>query len=115
MTNKYNENHSSEIAHFGQILQSGANGIYISGQADLNDVQFVAPYGIRSKPAVNKQVLIIPSSEQKYAVPGVVCTVDDLNSGEIELKASSGAYIKLKSNGEVIINGMRITAQGTIA
>ena len=96
-------------------MQSGANGIYISGQADLNDVQIIAPYGIRSKPVVGKQALIIPSSEQKYAVPGVVCTLEDLQSGEIELKASSGAYIKLKSNGEVIINGMRITANGQIA
>ncbi len=114
MTNRYNENTSSEASHFGQILQSGSNGIYISGQADLKDVQFVAPYGIRSKPIVSGQAFIIPSSEQKYAVPGVSYTVDDLQSGEIEIKSSGGAYIKLKSNGQVIINGLTITPSGKI-
>lgn len=45
---------------------------------------------------------------------GVACNTDGLLPGELRLGSPDGAYIHLCQNGEVVINGLRISPQGQI-
>ena len=43
-----------------------------------------------------------------------VLDMSKLESGEVELRSLGGAYILLKNNGDVVINGLVINRQGVI-
>ena len=79
------------------------------------NMQFLSPYGYQSNPQKGTNLLILDSGQGSKICAGTTTTTDvSLKTGEIKIIASSGAYIKLDKNGNVIINGLLITKDGRI-
>lgn len=75
--------------------------------------QMLLPYGYFSRPPVNTKVygLAVEGVDMILGTQGAPSAVA---TGEILLKASSGAFIHLKSNGTISLNGLIIGANGTM-
>jgi phage gp45-like len=72
-----------------------------------------APYGFCSYAPSGEKALIIPTNSGDAAV-GYKMSVRYIMPGEVMLFSQGGAYITLKNDGSVIINGLTITPEGTI-
>ncbi|MGI6270640.1 MAG: hypothetical protein ACOYKJ_08960 [Candidatus Howiella sp.] len=110
-----------------QLLPEGReNGLYgvietdAAGRLFLNDGRplplsgVLTPYGYLALPAVGSAGRAAPDGEDGYLLAGVIAAAEDLEPGEIRISSAGGAYILLKNSGEVIINGMKIGADGQI-
>lgn len=71
------------------------------------------PYGFCSYAPSDEQALVIPTNCGEVAV-GYKMKPQAIMPGEVTLFSKGGAYITLKNDGSVIINGLTITPQGTI-
>lgn len=67
---------------------------------------------IEYMPRVGDKVFIAPF-EDHYCCVGVVNTNTDLEQGE-KLIQSGGGYIRIKTSGDVVINGLVISKDGVI-
>ncbi|WRS26862.1 hypothetical protein U6B65_11045 [Oscillospiraceae bacterium MB08-C2-2] len=83
------------------------------GVSSYAHARMFAPAGIDYLPKSSDKMLILPVDGVNLCL-GAPCDTTGLAEGELRLRAKSGAYIHLKSNGEVVINGLRISAQGKI-
>lgn len=105
---------SSPVA--APITQAGSGYIHASGEDEFHHIPLCAPYGIYSIPSENAQALIIPMDNAAVCA-GVLSPFNgdfELEPGELRLYSGGGASIVLKNNGDVIINGLTITKNGTI-
>lgn len=93
---------------------SNSNGsIEVTSNGACRDVEMYAPYGYNySLPAYQDVFLTRCDGEQTCL--GVRLGKDGLASGEIKISASSGAYIYLRQDGSVVINGLIINKNGVI-
>ncbi len=83
------------------------------GQDSTEGLPLFAPAGVAWLPAEGEQVLLLPF-EGAYLCIGALCQTQGLAAGELVLKSAGGAAIRLKNNGEVVINTLRITPDGQI-
>lgn len=77
------------------------------------DVSIYSDYGYCYSLPSGTEMLISNCSGQQAAI-GMLTSCNGLKSGEIKITAESGAYIHLKDNGSVIINGLEIDNNGVI-
>lgn len=75
--------------------------------------ELITPYGFYSMPPVGTKVYAIPV-EGKDLLLGQQMTNTTVAAGEIYLKNAAGAYIHLKNDGTIVLNGLKITKNGTI-
>ncbi len=78
------------------------------------DVSIYSDYGYCYSLPSGTEMLISNCSGQQAAI-GTLLSSKELKSGEIKITAGSGAYVYLKDNGSVIINGLEIDKNGVIA
>lgn len=83
------------------------------GQDSTEGLPLFAPAGVAWLPAEGEQVLLMPF-EGAYLCVGALCKPQGLAAGELILKSAGGASIRLKNNGEVVINTLRITPDGQL-
>lgn len=99
------------IATSAKVTLTQDNSICTSGSAEKRYVPIYAPFGIESVPPLGSQVVLI-ENENGTACLGVLCNSQGIDDGELKLFSKGGAYIVLKNNGEIILNGARITKDG---
>lgn len=112
--NRYYENNWVEQADLAHVTMADASVIHAAGHTGLRNVKLAVPYGVTARPVEGDEVVLLPLNNGEYVILGTVCRRSDVQSGEILLQAKSGAYIKLKANGEIELNGMVIRADGTM-
>lgn len=79
---------------------SSADGVY-------------TPFGFSSVAPSGEKALIIPTPNGEM-IAGYKMRPRVLESGEVELFSQGGAYILLKNDGSVVINGLTISTRGEI-
>ena len=79
---------------------SSADGVY-------------TPFGFSSVAPTGENALVIPTQNGEM-IAGYKMRTRVLEEGEVELFSKGGAYIILKNNGSVVINGLTISIRGEI-
>lgn len=92
----------SDSQSFGAVSSSETRGVPV-----------FAPRGISYRPCEGDRMLILPVDGADTCV-GCLCVNTGLASGELKLSSAGGATILLKNNGEIILNGLRISRDGKI-
>lgn len=100
------------IANGGQVTLSGALEQAVSSGAELRDAPGFGPYGYTARLPEGTQVLLLPSGMGTVWLGAAIQGHGDLQPGEIEIQALSGARIKLCQDGTVWLNGAHITKGG---
>ncbi len=77
------------------------------------DIKMYAPYGYSFSVPAGVEMLLSRCDGQQSAV-GVLMNGAEVRCGEIMISAASGAYIYLKHNGSVVINGLEIDRNGVM-
>lgn len=113
MIHRFWDKKTEEYASRGTVLRSEQSGVGISAQVDAQAMQLVHPYGVYSIPCEQDEVIVIPTQDGKYVLLGVVSESQNINQGEILLKSKSGAYIKLRQDGCVEMNGLIVNPDGS--
>ena len=106
---------AGQTAGFYGTVETDAEGaLFISDGRPVPLSGVLSPYGYISLPAVGSEGRAVPDGEDRYLLAGIAADADGLEAGEVRISSAGGAYILLKSNGEVVINGLVIKADGTI-
>lgn len=100
-------------------VQTGKSTLNSNGKTEAvssgvsRDIEVYSPYGYAfSLPSGEK--MLLAECEGNQAGIGTLNDNGDIETGEIKITAASGAYIYLKNDGSVIINGLKINAKGVI-
>ena len=109
--NKNYNSASESYAEKGTVTIGGTQNLD-AGEGARNAEVF-APYGYSFCAPAGEEVLIV-GSPFGGAVAGTKCTQENLKNGEIKICALSGAYILLRADGSVVINGTVIGKNGKI-
>lgn len=75
------------------------------------DVELFSPYGYFFSLPPGENVLLSKCDGQQVGL-GVRLDKCNVKTGEIKIISQSGAYIHLKQDGSVVINGLKITKNG---
>ena len=85
----------------GKVTMSSKGAVEATSTGVERNVNFYSPYGYNF--CVRKQVCI-----------GVENDSSNVEYGEIKITSLSGAYIHLKNDGSIVINGLVISKEGKI-
>lgn len=98
------------------VTSSGGKEINALGVGEYREVPLVAPFGIRWNPPAGESVQLIKNWHMGSNIVAVGTIVDEeIPPGEVELYSKGGAKIRLKNNGDVVINELVIiTIDGDI-
>ena len=96
-----------------KVTMSDKNVVCTTGSEEHRSLSSYAPYGVCSVPPTGTQVLIL-DSEIGSVCTGTLCDNRQVQSGELRLFSQGGAYILLKNDGDILLNGLRITKDGKI-
>lgn len=97
----------------GKSTLNGAGGVEAVSTGTERNLDIYAPYGYCfSLPA--KSDILLTKYDGTQAGTGVLMEERGLENGEIEIHSLSGAYIKLKNDGSVEINGLTVGRNGEI-
>ncbi|HIY34853.1 MAG TPA: hypothetical protein IAA24_07015 [Candidatus Eubacterium faecigallinarum] len=100
-------------------VQSGISTLNSNGKVEAistgaeRDIRFYSAYGYSFSIPSGEEILMSQSSGQQTAF-GTLMKNSDIETGEIMITSQSGAYIHLKNNGSVVINGLEIDKNGVI-
>ncbi len=101
-------------------VQTGKSTLNSNGQVEAvstgteRNISIYSPYGYFFSLPAGEEMLLAKSDGHQAAI-GTLMNIDEIAAGEIMIKSSSGAYVYLKENGSVIINGLEINRDGVIA
>lgn len=91
-------------ASSGSVTNSSKNKVGINSSLNLKELSIVSPYGISYLPPVGEESVVLPMLDGQICI-GCVNNETSLKPGELMLKSEGGAYIHLKNNGSIDING----------
>lgn len=110
--NRYRKKSQPSLPEEGVIASSGQR-MDVLGKEGVRQVRCVLPCGMEAFPAEGDPVILLTLDSGEVVVLGTA-QVKSEKEGEIGFRAKSGAYLQLKSDGTVVINGMVIGTDGTI-
>ncbi len=87
-------------------LEAAASGIE-------RGVNMCVPYGYNCSMPAGTNMLLTHCDGEQTAI-GAIMSSEKLNQGEIKISSEGGAFIYLKNNGSVVINGLEIDRNGVI-
>lgn len=109
-----------------KIVATSENEVAEKGKVTLSDNQFEAgatvtkrnidsytPYGYQSVPPINEDIIMLESNDGAVVL-GALNKNDGLESGEVKISSLGGAYIILKNNGDIVLNGLVIDSGGVM-
>lgn len=97
----------------GKVTLNTGGDIEAVSSGKERSVKIYAPFGYSfSLPSGNDLLLTRSGGEQVCF--GTEMTDSSVSQGEIKIASAAGGYIHLKSDGSVIINGLRINKEGEI-
>lgn len=100
-------------ATVGQVTFSESGGFGAVGAAEQRGIPVFAPRGIAYRPCVGDNLLLLPADGTTVCA-GVLSATDGLLPGELRLCSPGGAVIRLLADGDILLNGVRITKKGEI-
>ena len=109
----FDKNNSEGLELSDAVVTSTANGLTAEGDDCHFDFKILSPFGIEYIPELGTNVKLLKNGNDALCL-GTPLKPSGMGRGEIMLYNNSGAYILLKNNGEVEINGLRISSQGKI-
>lgn len=112
MSKKITLSQNGEIAEKGKVTLS-ENQIEAGATVTRRNIDCYSPYGYQSVPPVDEDVLMLPSNDGSVVL-GTLNKCNDVESGEIKIVSKGGAYIILKNNGDIVLNGLVINSGGVI-
>ena len=88
----------------GYITRVNKNRVTVKADTDYSDIKLMSDSTIKSAPRVGDEAIVFPIGDS------AVCSVlsseaGDTKDDEICISNNAGAYILLKSDGTIIING----------
>lgn len=101
-------------------VQTGISTLNRNGEIDAvstgaeRSINIYAPYGYTFSLPMGIDMLLTKSDGEQAAI-GVLMKNNGVKAGEVKITAASGAYIHLKNDGSVVINGLEIDRDGVIA
>ena len=94
----------------GEVL-SNTGSLSIQAVGQYSAVPLAAPFGITYVPPKGTKVVLL-EEEDTVLCTGAISESINLSEGEM-LRSSGGAYIYLKNNGDIVINGQVFPLQST--
>jgi phage gp45-like len=109
------ETESKSCAGIAEITIGGAAAAAYS-DGESRNLPVVSAGGVLWRPAAGQKVLVIECGDGARVVAGAVQAglPTDLADGEVCVTAASGASIRLKNSGEIIISG-NVDVMGTLS
>lgn len=101
-----------EVAEKGKVTLSD-NQFEAGATVTRRNIDSYAPYGYKSVPPVDEDVIMLESNEGAVVL-GALSKDEDIESGEVKISSLGGAYIILKNNGDIVLNGLVIDSRGVI-
>lgn len=114
MERYYDRERQPERALLGEVTLTDGNSVQVSGHTQLRRVKMVGMPGVESLPKEGERVLLIPTDSGEYVILGSLFDGKNLSGGELILRSGSGAYIKLRADGKVELNGLVVSADGKL-
>lgn len=88
----------------GNVSQTGNTAVSVNASSEHREIPVAAPFGIAYVPPVGEESVVLPVADGEICL-GVIAQNKQLSPGELMLYSSGGAYIYLKNDGTVEING----------
>ncbi|WP_273431771.1 hypothetical protein [Eubacterium coprostanoligenes] len=101
-----------EVAEKGKVTLS-ENQLEAGATVTRRNIDSYAPYGYKSVPPVDEDVIMLESNDGAVVL-GALSKDEDIESGEVKISSLGGAYIILKNNGDIVLNGLVIDSRGVI-
>lgn len=101
-----------EVAEKGKVTLSD-NQLEAGATVTRRNIDSYAPYGYKSVPPVDEDVIMLESNDGAVVL-GALSKDEDIESGEVKISSLGGAYIILKNNGDIVLNGLVIDNRGVI-
>lgn len=101
-----------EVAEKGKVTLSD-NQLEAGATVTRRNIDSYAPYGYKSVPPVDEDVIMLESNDGAVVL-GALSKDEDIESGEVKISSFGGAYIILKNNGDIVLNGLVIDSRGVI-
>lgn len=101
-----------EVAEKGKVTLSD-NQLEAGATVTRRNIDSYAPYGYKSVPPVDEDVIMLESNDGAVVL-GTLSKDEDIESGEVKISSLGGAYIILKNNGDIVLNGLVIDSRGVI-
>ncbi len=112
LSRRLTEKRISTSAELGQVTRSGKQ-LTTAGTAEVRNIPMLVPYGVEGMPPKGENTMMIPCA-QGAVCAGIIVNQMDVAEGEVRVFSMGGAEIRLKNNGDVVINGMVIDKTGRI-
>lgn len=109
------QNEANETAMLATVIDVSENTVTASCHTQAIHVPVINPCGLQSLPCVGDEVLLLPTLDGGYVCMGVPLGQKKFSRQEMKISSPSGALIHLKENGDVFINGVTISKDGTIS
>ena len=110
LSNRKNTRAASDI-YSGKV----SSGQYsVIGDGETRDIGLCSPGGYSWKPGINESVIVVRTGQEgetRSIVGRDNVPMEEISPGEVYIKSSGGAYIYLKNNGDVVINGHVFTEE----
>lgn len=101
-----------EVAEKGKVTLSD-NQLEAGATVTRRNIDSYAPYGYKSVPPVDEDVIMLESNDGAVVI-GALSKDENIESGEVKISSLGGAYIILKNNGDIVLNGLVIDSRGVI-
>ena len=101
-----------EVAEKVKVTLSD-NQLEAGATVTRRNIDSYAPYGYKSVPPVDEDVIMLESNDGAVVL-GALSKDEDIESGEVKISSLGGAYIILKNNGDIVLNGLVIDSRGVI-
>lgn len=102
----------NEVAEKGKVTLSD-NQLEAGATVTRRNIDSYAPYGYKSVPPVDEDVIMLESNDGAVVL-GALSKDENIESGEVKISSLGGAYIILKNNGDIVLNGLVIDSRGVI-
>lgn len=111
ITEQLGQNERQAVATTADVTMIDKDTISTSGSENLKGVPVFAPFGVQSIPPTGTTVLLV-NADKGAVCCGSINNKDNLAAGEVKIYSSGGASIILKNNGDILLNGAKITKDG---
>ena len=113
ISRQFSKNEEEPSSQTGKSTLNNNGSVEVVSSGVSRDIELFAPFGYAYSLPAGTNVLLTKSDGAQAGV-GVSMDDSDLMQGEIRITSSYGGYIYFNDNGDVIINGLKITRNGVI-
>lgn len=96
------------------VVSASNSSVSAISDNSLVDIPIVSIPGIHYLPPDKADILAVPSNGQYFCCGSVLSCDSSIAQGELIIKSSGGALIKLLNDGSISLNGLIIDKSGNI-